>query len=269
MISEWSARFGTPPSATSFPAKCVGRVCVSRIRCGCGARVSFVQRARGGGRGALRVRPMCVRVRRTSSTTAEARHHTHAPPRASLVRASQCTGINPCAGVRAELRRSLAIDRSIDRSLSLSLSLACGALSLERSLSRARAISVSLLIAPLTHNLVAGLRCAWRLSKRPTSCSCSSVGQPEASVRSLPTWRKYMEFCLAGSIRRARSAWRCVQWASRRWRPPPARSAVPRLRQGQRDRSRRSRAPLARCRRPRRSLRSQRPRSAAARQRLL
>ena len=68
MISEWSARFGTPPSAISFPAKCVGRVCVSRMRCGCGARVSCVQRACGGGRGALRVRPMCVRVRRRSST---------------------------------------------------------------------------------------------------------------------------------------------------------------------------------------------------------
>ena len=125
------------------------------------------------------------------------------------------------------------------------------------------------LIAPLTHNLVAGLRCAWRLSTRPTSWSCSSVGRPEASVRSLPTWRKYMEFCLTGSIRRARSAWRCVQWASRRWRRPPARSASPRPRQGQRDRSRRSRAPLARRLRPRRSLRSLRPRSAAARQRLL
>ena len=45
MISEWSARFSTPPSAISFPAKCVGRVCVSRMRCGCGARVSCVQRA--------------------------------------------------------------------------------------------------------------------------------------------------------------------------------------------------------------------------------
>lgn len=199
MISEWSARFGTPPSTE--------RHLISRqVR---RSRVCFAH--------ALWL--WCARV----------------------VRAARVRRWAWGAACAADVRASTADVEYVRRTL----------------------------IAPLTHNLMAGLRCAWRLSTRPTSCSCSSVGRPEASVRSLPTWRKYMEFCLTGSIRRTRSAWRCVQWASRRWRRPPARSAAPRPRQGQRDRSRRSRAPLARRPRPRRLLRSQRPRSAAARQRLL